>query len=151
MNFVYLFCRNERPFECTICHKSYKTSSMRAAHMDSHITGKTFEVNFPFFLDIFLYSAVSIQILITLYTFQCTLCDKKLQSRTSYRNHMKRHTEEKKHECEHCGKRFFTRYHLKLHQSKIHKGAMIGSSNDSNNDSVDLVQLMDDSTMIVYE
>lgn len=35
---------NERPFKCTICAKSYKTSSMRAAHMDSHIAGKTFEV-----------------------------------------------------------------------------------------------------------
>lgn len=34
---------------------------------------------------------------------------------------MKRHTEEKKHECEYCSKRFFTRYHLRLHQSKIHK------------------------------
>lgn len=40
-----LINRNERPFQCTICNKSYKTSSMRAAHMDSHITGKTFEVS----------------------------------------------------------------------------------------------------------
>lgn len=48
------------------------------------------------------------------------MCDKKLQTRTSYRNHMKRHTEEKKHECEHCGKKFFTKFHVKLHASKIH-------------------------------
>lgn len=33
---------------------------------------------------------------------------------------MKRHTEEKKHVCE-CGKRFFTKYHLRLHYSKIHE------------------------------
>lgn len=67
---------------------------------------------------------------------------------------MKRHTEEKKHECEHCGKRFFTRYHLKLHQSKIHKGVVAAeSNNDSNNDSnsVDIAQIMDDGTMIVFE
>lgn len=48
VNNFYLFTfdvnRNERPFQCTICNKSYKTSSMRAAHMDSHISGKTFEV-----------------------------------------------------------------------------------------------------------
>lgn len=34
----------ERPFVCTICGNAYKTSSMRAAHMDAHIQGKTFEV-----------------------------------------------------------------------------------------------------------
>lgn len=51
---------------------------------------------------------------------QCTLCDKKLQTRTSYRNHVKRHTEEKKHSCEHCGKKFFTKFHVKLHTSKMH-------------------------------
>lgn len=73
------------------------------------------------------------------------MCDKKLQSRTSYRNHMKRHTEEKKHGCEHCNKRFFTRYHLKLHQSKIHKG-LAENSNDA-----ELAQLIDDDTMIVFE
>lgn len=37
---------NERPFQCTICNKSYKTSSMRASHMDSHIEGKTFTVSY---------------------------------------------------------------------------------------------------------
>lgn len=58
---------------------------------------------------------------------------------------MKRHTEEKKHECEHCHKRFFTRYHLKLHQSKIHK-AFYESTN-----STDISQLMDDGAMIVFE
>lgn len=74
------------------------------------------------------------------------MCDKKLQSRTSYRNHMKRHTEEKKHICEHCSKPFFTRYHLKLHQSKIHKGLI-----DNSNNPADLAQLIDDDTMIVFE
>lgn len=41
---LFSIISNERPFQCTICNKSYKTSSMRAAHMDSHISGKTFEV-----------------------------------------------------------------------------------------------------------
>lgn len=58
---------------------------------------------------------------------------------------MKRHTEDKKHECEHCTKRFFTRYHLKLHQSKIHKGLLESGSN------ADLAQLIDDDTLIVFE
>lgn len=58
---------------------------------------------------------------------------------------MKRHNEEKKHECQHCGKRFFTRYHLKLHQSKIHKVLADGANNS------DLVQLIDDGAMIVFE
>lgn len=59
---------------------------------------------------------------------------------------MKRHTEDKKHECEHCNKRFFTRYHLKLHQSKIHKGLAESSGTDA-----DFVQLMDDGTVIMFE
>lgn len=118
---------------------------MRAAHMDSHITGKTFEVNDSF--DLLFVSKKTSLILNSHFYLQCTLCDKKLQSRTSYRNHMKRHTEEKKHECEHCGKRFFTRYHLKLHQSKIHKGLMADTSSGA-----DLAALIDDdSTMIVFE
>lgn len=118
----YLFsivCRNERPFQCTICEKSYKTSSMRAAHMDSHITGKTFEVCSSYFR-IIPRSLYQLDSNIYFCSLQCQLCQKKMQSRTSYRNHMKRHTEEKKHICE-CGKRFFTKYHLRLHYSKIHE------------------------------
>lgn len=53
--------------------------------------------------------------------FQCNICDKKLQTRVSYRNHLKRHTQEKQHICQHCGKGFFTRYHLNLHSSKVHE------------------------------
>ena len=49
------------------------------------------------------------------------MCDKKLQTLTSYRNHLRRHTEEKKHECKYCGKKFFTKYHVKLHTMKIHE------------------------------
>jgi len=36
----------ERPFKCTLCGKAYKTASMRTAHMDAHIQGKTFSVYF---------------------------------------------------------------------------------------------------------
>lgn len=56
------------------------------------------------------------------------MCDQKLQSRTSYRNHMKRHTEEKKHECDICGKKFFTKYHQKLHASKVHVNVNVSTS-----------------------
>lgn len=34
---------------------------------------------------------------------------------------MNRHTQEKRHACEICGKCFFTKYHLISHRSKIHK------------------------------
>lgn len=116
-----------RPYKCTICDKAYKTSSMRAAHMDAHIEGKTFPVSR---FDSFSVAPKTVWALqpsvwisltfVDIFPFQCTMCDKKLQTRTSYRNHMKRHTEEKKHQCEHCGKKFFTKFHVKLHASKIH-------------------------------
>lgn len=73
---------------------------------------------------------------------------------------MKRHTEEKKHECEHCGKRFFTRYHLRLHQTKIHSKVEQAQTKTEHKDvtalqassGTDLAQLIDDdSTMIVFE
>lgn len=48
-----------------------------------------------------------------------------MQTRTCYRNHLKRHTAQKTHECSYCKKRFFTRYHINLHIRKVHeKGAV---------------------------
>ncbi len=81
------------------------------------------------------------------------MCDKKLQTRTSYRNHMKRHTEEKKHVCEHCGKRFFTKFHVKLHTSKIHtKGLkakpLKAESNVIQIEYDDMVDSMDDEQIV---
>lgn len=58
---------------------------------------------------------------------------------------MKRHTEEKKHSCEFCSKRFFTRYHLRLHQSKIHKTSGSNASVDAEMDE------MIDGESIMYE
>lgn len=59
---------------------------------------------------------------------------------------MKRHTDEKKHECEYCGKKFFTRYHLKLHQSKMHKMEI------SNNAEVEEQEIMEDEvSLLIYE
>lgn len=78
------------------------------------------------------------------------MCDKKLQTRTSYRNHMKRHTEEKKHACEHCGKKFFTKFHVKLHASKIHARSkpLKPTSNIIQIDYEDAVDSMDDEQVV---
>lgn len=115
--YVFHTCRNERPYKCTICQKSYKTSSMRAAHMDSHINGNTFEVNME---GLSIISIIKI-LLENVYDLQCGICQKLLKTRVTYRLHLNRHSQQKRHGCEICGKRFFTKYNLKSHQSKIHK------------------------------
>lgn len=66
---------------------------------------------------------------------------------------MKRHTEEKKHECEHCGKKFFTKFHVKLHASKIHarpksKAPQKAVSNVVHIDYEDVVDSMDDEQVV---
>lgn len=43
-----------------------------------------------------------------------------MQTRVTYRVHMKRHTEQKRFKC-FCGKQFFSNHHMKLHQSNVHK------------------------------
>lgn len=82
-----------------------------------------------------------------IFFFQCTMCDKKLQTRTSYRNHMKRHTEEKKHQCEHCGKKFFTKFHVKLHVSKIHEKPQLKAKAKEDID-FDIVDAVDDEQIV---
>uniref|UniRef100_A0A182U047 C2H2-type domain-containing protein n=1 Tax=Anopheles melas TaxID=34690 RepID=A0A182U047_9DIPT len=84
----------ERPYVCTICNKSYKTSSLRTAHMDTHIEGKT---------------------------FKCEMCGKSLQTRACYRNHVKRHLEQRNHECPVCGKKFFQKCTLRVHLKMVHR------------------------------
>uniref|UniRef100_A0A182JT67 Uncharacterized protein n=1 Tax=Anopheles christyi TaxID=43041 RepID=A0A182JT67_9DIPT len=84
----------ERPYVCTICNKSYKTPSLRTAHMDTHIEGKT---------------------------FKCEMCGKSLQTRACYRNHVKRHLEQRNHECPVCGKKFFQKCTLRVHLKMVHR------------------------------
>lgn len=65
---------------------------------------------------------------------------------------MKRHTEEKKHSCEHCGKKFFTKFHVKLHASKIHARAKAKPLKPASNivqiEYEDVVDSMDDDQVV---
>src|SRR5215468_6537858 len=48
--------------------------------------------------------------------FICEICEKTFRHKSSYRRHMRAHTEEKKFKCDMCEKRFRRVSHLRTHQ-----------------------------------
>lgn len=73
---------------------------------------------------------------------------------------MKRHTEGKKHACDYCGKKFFSKYHMRLHQSNTHRPNVSIKQpeiQDNNNDNLnqimndgDLAKFIDDGDIINF-
>ena len=56
-------------------------------------------------------------------TFNCELCTKKFTMKDGLKRHLKEvHEQIKKHACEQCEYRTFSRHNLKLHQGSIHSG-----------------------------
>uniref|UniRef100_A0AAV2KGY6 C2H2-type domain-containing protein n=1 Tax=Knipowitschia caucasica TaxID=637954 RepID=A0AAV2KGY6_KNICA len=82
---------DERPYVCDLCNCAYKHASSLLNHKHTHKTGN----------------------------FRCSFCDKPYTNYMALRNHMRIHTQRKKHVCHVCGKAFrlarFLRNHHRVH------------------------------------
>ncbi|XP_056628059.1 zinc finger protein 646 [Triplophysa dalaica] len=83
--------KEERPFKCNICGRSYRHAGSLLNHKNTHKTGH----------------------------FSCSFCAKPFSNPMALRNHTRIHTQKKKYVCPTCGKAFRLSSILYNHQ-KIH-------------------------------
>ncbi|KAM4525461.1 zinc finger protein 646 isoform 1-T2 [Odontesthes bonariensis] len=83
--------KEERPFTCNICNRSYRHAGSLLNHKNTHKTGH----------------------------FSCTFCSKPFTNPMALRNHTRIHTQKKKYVCLTCGKAFRLASILHNHQ-RVH-------------------------------
>lgn len=86
--------KEERPFTCNICNRSYRHAGSLLNHKNTHKTGH----------------------------FSCSFCSKPFTNPMALRNHTRIHTQKKKYVCLTCGKAFRLASILHNHQ-KVHSRA----------------------------
>lgn len=87
--------KEERPFKCNICNRSYRHAGSLLNHKNTHKTGH----------------------------FSCTFCAKPFTNPMALRNHTRIHTQKKKYVCLTCGKAFRLASILHNHQRVHSRGA----------------------------
>ncbi|XP_074854410.1 zinc finger protein 646 [Carettochelys insculpta] len=84
--------REERPFKCGQCQRSYRHAGSLVNHRRTHEVG----------------------------LFTCLLCRKEFSNPMALKNHLRIHTEERRHRCSDCGRSFRVASQLASHHRSAH-------------------------------
>lgn len=111
----------DRPYECYLCHKSYKTRSILQEHMSAYHIGDTACVCdvcgliFPVITKLrkhFVYKHTTAR------PYQCDLCPRTFKLLNGLKIHRRTHTGEKPYTCKICSASFAVATTLKLHERR---------------------------------
>lgn len=91
--------RDQRPFACDQCGRTYRHAGSLVNHRNSHKTGE----------------------------YYCSVCNNSYSNRLAMKNHMRTHFAYKKHSCQNCGKGFRGKKQLLAHVcADLRKNGTVG-------------------------
>ncbi len=119
----------ERPFQCDVCSKYFKSRSILKVHEWTHIEGRPFECEVcskGFKLPGTLKSHLRIHS--EKRPFKCQVCSKTFQRSGVLNAHMLIHSEERSYQCDMCSKAFKQAPGLYMHRKFVHAEVQQDSS-----------------------
>ncbi|XP_067391333.1 zinc finger protein 646 [Emydura macquarii macquarii] len=96
--------REERPFKCGQCQRSYRHAGSLVNHRRTHEVG----------------------------LFTCLLCCKEFSNPMALKNHLRIHTEERRHRCPDCGRSFRIASQLASHRHSAHASPGLEDEEENN-------------------
>ena len=113
----YLIHKNDRPFSCTICEQSFKTKSNLRKHYKTHLAQKKLKTcRICRIISIYNPSLAMHQKLHSIcQSFKCSICNKIVSCSHVLNTHYNKHFEIKGYQCHVCNYKFRSQKNLALH------------------------------------